>query len=30
VRLSDWLNDGIWLLPLILLLAALVARRGWA
>ena len=30
VRLTDWLNDGIWLLPLIVLLAALAARRGWA
>ncbi len=30
VRLTGWLNDGIWLLPLIVLLAALAARRGWA
>ena len=29
VRLSSWLNDGVWLLPLIVLLGALVARRGW-
>jgi Ca-activated chloride channel family protein len=29
VRLSSWLNDGIWLLPALLLAAALVARRGW-
>ena len=29
VRLSSWLNDGIWLLPLIVLLAGLSARRGW-
>lgn len=29
VRLSSWLNDGIWLLPLIVLLAGLTARRGW-
>jgi len=29
VKLSSWLNDGVWLLPLLLLLAALVARRGW-
>ncbi|MGC8522111.1 MAG: VWA domain-containing protein [Steroidobacteraceae bacterium] len=29
VRLSSWLNDGVWLLPLIVLLAALAARRGW-
>ncbi len=29
VRLSSWLNDGIWLLPLIVLLAGFAARRGW-
>ena len=29
VRLASWLNDGIWLLPAILLLATLTARRGW-
>jgi Ca-activated chloride channel family protein len=29
VRLSSWRNDGIWLLPALLLLAALLARRGW-
>ena len=29
VKLSSWLNDGVWLLPALLLLAALVARRGW-
>lgn len=29
VRLASWLNDGVWLLPALLLLAALVARRGW-
>ena len=29
VRLASWLNDGVWLLPLILLLGALAARRGW-
>jgi Ca-activated chloride channel homolog len=29
VRLPSWLNDGVWLLPALLLLAALVARRGW-
>jgi len=29
VELASWLNDGVWLLPPILLLAALVARRGW-
>jgi Ca-activated chloride channel family protein len=29
VRLASWLDDGIWLLPPLLLLAALIARRGW-
>ena len=29
VRLASWLNDGVWLLPPLLLLAALLARRGW-
>jgi Ca-activated chloride channel family protein len=29
VRLTSWLNDGVWLLPALLLLAALIARRGW-
>lgn len=29
VNLSSWLNDGVWLLPPLLLLAALIARRGW-
>jgi|SRR5579883_901142 len=29
VRLASWLNDGVWLLPPLLLLAALIARRGW-
>jgi Ca-activated chloride channel family protein len=29
VRLPSWLNDGVWLLPALLFLAALVARRGW-
>lgn len=29
VRLASWLNDGVWLLPPMLLLAALIARRGW-
>ncbi len=28
-RLASWLNDGVWLLPPLLLLAALLARRGW-
>ena len=29
VELDTWRNEGIWLLPPLLLLAALVARRGW-
>ncbi|MHB8814237.1 MAG: VWA domain-containing protein [Steroidobacteraceae bacterium] len=29
VKLASWLNDGVWLLPPLLLLAALLARRGW-
>lgn len=29
LRLGHWRNDGIWLLPPLLLLAALLARRGW-
>ncbi len=29
VRLASWLNYGVWLLPPLLLVAALVARRGW-
>lgn len=29
VKLESWLNDGVWLLPPLLLLAALLARRGW-
>lgn len=29
VKLASWLNDGVWLLPALLLLAALLARRGW-
>jgi Ca-activated chloride channel family protein len=28
-QLSTWRNEGIWLLPLLLLLAGLLARRGW-
>jgi Ca-activated chloride channel homolog len=28
-KLSTWRNEGVWLLPLVLLLAGLVARRGW-
>lgn len=29
VKLASWLNDGVWFLPPLLLLAALLARRGW-
>jgi Ca-activated chloride channel family protein len=29
VQLASWLDDGVWLLPPLLLLAALIARRGW-
>jgi Ca-activated chloride channel family protein len=29
VELNTWRNEGIWLLPPLLLLAALIARRGW-
>jgi Ca-activated chloride channel family protein len=29
VRLNTWQNGGVWLLPPLLLLAALLARRGW-
>lgn len=28
-QLPTWRNEGIWLLPLLLLLAGLLARRGW-
>ena len=28
-QLSTWRNEGVWLLPPLLLLAALLARRGW-
>ncbi len=28
-RLATWRNDGVWLLPPLLLLTALLARRGW-
>ena len=28
-RVDAWRNEGIWLLPPLLLLAALLARRGW-
>jgi Ca-activated chloride channel homolog len=27
--LATWNNEGVWLLPLLLLLAALLSRRGW-
>ena len=29
VKVASWLNDGVWLLPPLLLLATLLARRGW-
>ncbi|MGH8142104.1 MAG: VWA domain-containing protein [Steroidobacteraceae bacterium] len=29
LQVARWRNDGIWLLPALLLLAALLARRGW-
>jgi len=29
LHVTRWRNDGIWLLPALLLLAALLARRGW-
>lgn len=28
-RLATWRNDGVWLLPALLVLTALVARKGW-
>jgi Ca-activated chloride channel family protein len=28
-HLEQWRNEGVWLLPPLLLLAALLARRGW-
>jgi Ca-activated chloride channel family protein len=28
-QVGEWRNEGIWLLPPLLLFAALVARRGW-
>jgi Ca-activated chloride channel family protein len=27
--LSSWRNEGVWLLPVLLLLASLLVRRGW-
>jgi Ca-activated chloride channel family protein len=29
VKVSSWRDEGFWLLPLLLLLAALLGRRGW-
>ena len=29
IRIAHWLDGGIWLLPFLLLLAAVLARRGW-
>ena len=29
IRVAHWLDGGIWLLPFLLLLAAVLARRGW-
>ena len=29
IEVSHWRDEGIWLLPLLLLLAAMLARRGW-
>ena len=28
-RVESWRNDGIWLLPILLVSVALIARRGW-
>jgi Ca-activated chloride channel family protein len=28
-HIQSWRNDGIWLLPILLLSVALIARRGW-
>lgn len=28
-RVQSWRNDGIWLLPILLVSVALIARRGW-
>ena len=28
-RVQSWRNDGIWLLPILLLSVAMIARRGW-
>jgi len=29
IRVAHWLDGGVWLLPLLLLAAAVLARRGW-
>jgi Ca-activated chloride channel homolog len=29
VEVSHWRDEGIWLLPLLLFLAGMLARRGW-
>lgn len=29
IRVAHWLDGGIWLLPLLLMAAALLGRRGW-
>ncbi len=29
LRIDTWRNEGFWLVPVLLLLAALLARRGW-
>ncbi len=29
IRVAHWLDGGVWLLPLLLLIAAFLGRRGW-
>ena len=29
IRVAHWLDGGVWLLPLLLLVAAALGRRGW-
>jgi Ca-activated chloride channel family protein len=29
IRVAHWLDGGVWLLPVLLLFAAVLARRGW-
>jgi len=29
IRVAHWLDGGVWLLPILLALAAVLARRGW-